>query len=89
MFGGCGIAGTLIVNKRTKRIKSNTWQTRLSCTKLTAEDARSFVDEAQQERAKLQIPQAQADWAYQTYINQDTAAVSAYLSENFRVEHHN
>ena len=47
---------------------------------LTAADAKAFVDEAQAEIEKLQLPAAQAAWAYQTYINKDTAAVSAYLS---------
>lgn len=46
-----------------------------------AQDARLFVENSQQELEKLQLPAAQAAWAYQTYINQDTAAVSAYLSE--------
>ena len=48
---------------------------------LTAQDAKTFVDDAQQELKKLSHPAAQAAWAYQTYIIQDTAAVSAYLSE--------
>lgn len=48
---------------------------------LTAEDAKSFVANAQSEIEKLQLPAYQAEWAYQTYINQDTAAVTAYLSE--------
>lgn len=55
--------------------QSNTTKT------LTAQDAVAFVEAAQAELTKLQLPAAQAAWAYQTYINQDTAAVSAYLSE--------
>ena len=47
----------------------------------TAEDAKTFIANAQKELEKLQMPAAQAAWAYQTYIIQDTAAVSAYLSE--------
>lgn len=47
---------------------------------LTAEDAKRFIDDAQAELAALQLPAAQAEWAYQTYINQDTAAVTAHLS---------
>ncbi|XOV78245.1 MAG: M2 family metallopeptidase [Aestuariibacter sp.] len=47
----------------------------------TAEEARQFIADAQAELEKLQLPAAQAAWAYATYINQDTAAVSAYLSE--------
>lgn len=49
--------------------------------KLTAEDAKTFVVEAQKELEKLQAPASQAAWAYQTYIIKDTAEVSAYLSE--------
>lgn len=48
---------------------------------LTAADAKSFVTEAQKELGRLQLPAAQAEWAYQTYIIDDTAAVTAYLSE--------
>ncbi|WP_088329065.1 M2 family metallopeptidase [Lacimicrobium sp. SS2-24] len=50
---------------------------------LTAEDARNFITNAQAELEKLQLPAVQAAWAYATYINQDTSAVSAYLSEKF------
>ena len=50
-------------------------------TKLTAEDARTFVKNAQAELEKLQFPASQAAWAYQTYIIKDTASVAAYLSE--------
>lgn len=49
--------------------------------KLTAQDAKAFVESASAEMEKLQYPAVQAAWAYATYINQDTAAVSAYLSE--------
>ena len=49
--------------------------------KLTAADAKKFLKESQEELAKLQYPASQAAWAYQTYIIQDTANVSAYLSE--------
>ena len=45
------------------------------------EDAKQFVEKAQQELEKVRFPSAQADWVYQTHINQDTAALSAYLSE--------
>ncbi|MBE1301239.1 MAG: peptidase M2 family protein [Alteromonadaceae bacterium] len=47
----------------------------------TPAEAKQFIADAQKELEKLQHPAAQAAWAYQTYINQDTAAVSAYLSE--------
>jgi peptidyl-dipeptidase A len=45
------------------------------------EDAKQFVEKAQRELLKLKLPQAQADWVYQTNINQDTAALSAFISE--------
>lgn len=48
---------------------------------LTAVDAKAFIESAQAEIEKLSYPAAQAAWAYATYINKDTAAVSAYLSE--------
>jgi peptidyl-dipeptidase A len=48
---------------------------------LTSEDAAIFVLEAQQELQNLQLRSAQASWVYQTYINTDTAALSAYMSE--------
>lgn len=48
---------------------------------LTNDDAAIFVLEAQQELQKLQLRSAQASWVYQTYINTDTAALSAYMSE--------
>ena len=48
---------------------------------LTSEDAEIFVLEAQQELQKLQLRSAQASWVYQTYINTDTASLSAYMSE--------
>jgi peptidyl-dipeptidase A len=51
--------------------------------KLTSEDAKVFVSGAQQALEKLQLPAAQASWVYQTHINQDTAALSAYMSEKF------
>ena len=47
----------------------------------TAAEAKQFITDAQTELEKLQLPAAQAAWAYQTYIIKDTAAVSAYLSE--------
>ncbi|GAB3033139.1 M2 family metallopeptidase [Bowmanella dokdonensis] len=53
--------------------------------KLTAEDAKTFIENAQKEMEKLQMPAAQAAWVYATYINQDSAAVSAYLSEKLSV----
>lgn len=46
-----------------------------------AQQAKAFLVQSQQELEKLQLPAVQAAWAYQTYINQDTAAVSAYLGE--------
>ncbi|MEP4889226.1 MAG: M2 family metallopeptidase [Aliiglaciecola sp.] len=48
---------------------------------LTEKDAQQFVEKAQKDISELLIPAAQAEWAYQTYINQDTAALSAYFNE--------
>ncbi|MEH6710138.1 MAG: M2 family metallopeptidase [Paraglaciecola polaris] len=48
-----------------------------------AADAKTFIETTEIELTKLSQPAAQAAWAYQTYINQDTAAVSAYLSEKY------
>ncbi|WP_299074421.1 M2 family metallopeptidase [uncultured Paraglaciecola sp.] len=50
---------------------------------VTADDAKQFVDTAQQKLGKLSLPSAQAAWVYQTHINQDTAALSAYFSEKY------
>jgi peptidyl-dipeptidase A len=47
----------------------------------TATDAQLFIENSQAELSKLQLPAAQAAWVYQTNINQDTAALTAYLSE--------
>ncbi len=44
-------------------------------------DPEQFVQRAQQEIEALQLPAAQAAWVYQTYINQDSAALAAYTSE--------
>ena len=49
----------------------------------TAAEAKEFLQSSQDELSKLSLPAAQAAWAYQTYINQDTANVSAYLGERF------
>tara|TARA_R110000751_G_scaffold91266_3_gene178892 strand:- start:77400 stop:79193 length:1794 start_codon:yes stop_codon:yes gene_type:complete len=45
------------------------------------QDAKQFVENAQLALQKVRLPSAQAAWVYQTHINQDTAALSAYLSE--------
>lgn len=50
---------------------------------LNSEQAKQFVDNAQQELEKLRLPSAQAAWVYQTHITQDTAALSAYMSEKY------
>jgi peptidyl-dipeptidase A len=47
----------------------------------TAEDAAMFVDAAQREMEKMQVPAAKAAWLYATNINDDTATVNAYISE--------
>ena len=48
---------------------------------LTAEDAKQFLQQAQDDIAKMQVPAAHAEWSYATNINFDTAAVSAYFNE--------
>ena len=47
----------------------------------TVEDAAMFVDAAQREMEKMQVPAAKAAWLYATNINEDTATVNAYISE--------
>ncbi|MEC9260203.1 MAG: M2 family metallopeptidase [Pseudomonadota bacterium] len=47
----------------------------------TAEDAAMFVESAQREMEKMQVPAAKAAWLYATNINEDTATVNAYISE--------
>ena len=51
--------------------------------KATPESAKQFVEKAQTELSKLGLPSAQAAWVYQTHINQDTAALAAYMSEKY------
>ena len=48
---------------------------------LTAKDAKQFLQQAQDDIAKMQVPAAHAEWSYATNINFDTAAVSAYFNE--------
>ena len=48
---------------------------------LTAQDAKQFLTQAQNDIAKMQVPAAHAEWSYATNINFDTAAVSAYFNE--------
>ncbi|AWL12188.1 Peptidyl-dipeptidase A [Saliniradius amylolyticus] len=62
-----------------------TQDTQAKTKALTSADAKQFLKDAQTELEKLQLPAAQAAWAYATYINRDTAAVSAYLSEKLSV----
>lgn len=48
---------------------------------LTAEDARQFVEDAQKQLEVIGIEGAQIFWVYQTYINNDTQALAARISE--------
>lgn len=48
---------------------------------LTAEHARQFVEDAQRQLEALSIEGARTFWVYQTYINQDTQALAARVSE--------
>lgn len=48
---------------------------------LTAADAKAFLEKAQSDIHKMQVPAAHAQWSYATFINYDTQAVSAYMGE--------
>ncbi|GGW89029.1 M2 family metallopeptidase [Alteromonas halophila] len=50
-------------------------------TQLTAADAKAFLEIAQNDIYKMQVPAAHAQWSYATFINYDTQAVSAYMGE--------
>lgn len=52
-----------------------------STPKPTPEDARKFIDDAEQKLLALGIDQARADWIKSTYITDDTEAVAALLDE--------
>lgn len=58
-------------------------ETTVTTPMYTAEDAAMFVESAQREMEKMQVPAAKAAWLYATNINEDTATVNAYLSELF------
>lgn len=47
----------------------------------TPEDARKFIDDAEQKALALGIDQSRADWIKSTYITDDTEAVAALLDE--------
>ena len=66
---------------KTEVSSNQATSTAKAATKPTAAQAKQFLQESQDELFKLSLPSAQAAWAYQTYINQDTAGVSAYLGE--------
>jgi peptidyl-dipeptidase A len=50
-------------------------------TKPTAEEARKFIDDAEQKLLTLGVDAARADWIKSTYITDDTEAVAALLDE--------
>ncbi|RDV27414.1 peptidase M2 family protein [Alteromonas aestuariivivens] len=52
-------------------------------TTLTAQDAKAFLQQAQADIEKIQLPSAHAQWSYATNINLDTAAVAAYMNEQY------
>ena len=56
-------------------------ETTVTTPMYTAEDAAMFVESAQREMEKMQVPAAKAAWLYATNINEDTATVNAYISE--------
>jgi peptidyl-dipeptidase A len=49
--------------------------------KPTPEEARKFIDEAEQKLLSLNVDSARADWIKATYITDDSEAVSALLDE--------
>ena len=60
---------------------SQSSSTSAEASSLTAADAKAFLEQAQYDIAKIQLPAAHAQWSYATNINVDTAAVSAHLGE--------
>ncbi len=49
--------------------------------KATPEEARKFIDDAEQKLLVLSVDSAQADWIKSTYITDDTEAIAAKLDE--------
>src|SRR5580700_8676058 len=49
--------------------------------KPTPEDAKKFIDDAEQKLLALSVDQNRADWIKDTYITDDTEAVAAKLDE--------
>jgi peptidyl-dipeptidase A len=49
--------------------------------KPTAQDAKTFIDDAEQKLLVLGVDASHADWIKSTYINEDSEAVSAKLDE--------
>ncbi len=64
-----------------QQAESQSADTQPTSQTLTAEDARQFVEEAQQQLEALSIEGARTFWVYQTYINQDTQGLAAKVSE--------
>ena len=50
-------------------------------SKPTPEDARKFIDDAEQKLLVLQVDAARADWVKAAYITDDTEDISAKLDE--------
>ena len=51
--------------------------------KATPEEARTFINDAEQKLLVLNVDAARADWIRATYINDDSEALSAKLDERF------
>jgi peptidyl-dipeptidase A len=51
--------------------------------KPTPEDARKFIDDAEQKLLKLSVDAQHGDWIKSTYINEDSEIVAARLDEKF------
>ena len=50
---------------------------------VTAQDAQTFMDNAERDVAKLLIEASQVEWVYQNFITEDTAALAAASGEKF------
>ena len=54
-----------------------------SARKATPDEARKFIDDAEQKLLLLNVDANRADWVKSTYITDDTEAVAAKIDERF------
>ncbi|MFQ3250880.1 MAG: peptidyl-dipeptidase A [Glaciecola sp.] len=64
---------------------ANTDTNKMSEAKLSAEDAKAFLQKVDHDITRLAKPASHASWAYSTNINYDNAQVDAYLGEQLSV----